>query len=142
MGIIAQAAFVGRQSVTPSRNLYTGIPLVQFLFFRSISEAAGTSDPGSNLKFRTRCQQFVLQQDQTQETVGSILIQLFVASGKSGLNNLLRKTSFLGDRLADDIDQIILEIIVSLELIGYRHHHGGSTNHIVRIIIVFHLRPA
>lgn len=44
MGIIAQAAFVGRQSVTPSRNLYTGIPLVQFLFFRSISEAAGTSD--------------------------------------------------------------------------------------------------
>ena len=50
MGIIAQAAFVGRQSVTPSRNLYTGIPLVQFLFFRSTSEAAGTSDPGSNLK--------------------------------------------------------------------------------------------
>ena len=37
MGIIAQAAFVGRQSVTPSRNLYTGIPLVQFLFFRSTS---------------------------------------------------------------------------------------------------------
>lgn len=142
MGIIAQAAFVGRnrlpQVVICTRAFHSynsfssGVPprlRARAIQVPTLNSGRVASNSSCNrIKRRKRSE--------------ASLYNFLSPAAKAASTTFSVRRPFSGDRLADDIDQIILEIIVSLELIGYRHHHSGSTNHIVRIIIVFHLRPA
>ena len=126
MSIVSETTVIGRVPVTPGRNLYTGIPFVQFLFFGCITQRTRLFNPLSYSKLRTGSQQFILQQNQVEELSRCQCKELFITCTISGSHSFLHQTSLLGQCLADNIYQIVFKIIVTFKAIGYGNHQAGS----------------
>ena len=132
----------GSRTVAPSGNLHTGIPLIKILFLRSLTNLSCHIGPVAYPEFATGTQQFILQQNQLQETFRSRSKQGFVLRLVCSRNNLQHQTTFFCNGLTKHIHQIVFKVIVSLVLVGYRQHQSGSFHHFLRVIIILRFCPS
>ena len=126
MSIIPKASPFGSIPVSPSSNLYTGIPFVQRFLFRSNTQSTSAVNPSSQPKLCTSTQQLILQQYQIQKFLRSHCKKFFITCTISGSHSFLHQTSLLCQCLADNIYQIVFKIIVTFKVIGYGNHQAGS----------------
>ena len=71
-----------------------------------------------------------------------MLEEFFILGFISCRNDLQSQTAFLGNGLTEYVHQVVLEVIVTLVLIGYRKHQAGCFHHFFRIVIVLRFRPS
>ena len=140
MSIIPKASPFGSIPVSPSSNLYTGIPFVQRFLFRSNTQSTSAVNPSSQPKLCTSTQQLILQQYQIQKFLRSHCKKFFITCTISSRNRFLHQPSFLSNSLTNNIYQIVLKVSIPSIPVGHRNHQTGSLYHLLRVIIIFHFR--